>query len=199
MAAVASDAADPLEQALRGVGELLGSLPARSMLIGGMAVIANGHIRTTDDVDATVAGGAVSAREILDRAATFGIVPRIPDPLAFAERNQILLLVHRSSGVEIDLSLAWLPFEEQALERSLSVAFHGVTIRICHPEDLVVYKLVAARALDLEDARQLTLLHHHTIDRRRVSEALREFDEVLEDGRSRVELWQQIARSAYPA
>lgn len=119
---MANGAPDPLEQALRAVGELLGSLPARSMLIGGMAVIANGHIRTTDDVDATVAGGAVSDQEILDRAAMFGIVPRIPDPLGFAERNQILS-----------------------------------------------------------------------------SEALREFDEVLEDGRSRVELWHQIARSAYPA
>lgn len=130
---------------------------------------------------------------------SFGIVPRIPDSLAFVEHNQILLLVHQSSDVQVDLSLAWLPFEEHALERSLSVAFHGVTIRICHPEDIVVYKLVAARPLGLEDARQLTLLHHHTIDRRRASEALREFDEVLEDGRPRLPLWHEIARSAYPA
>ena len=169
------------------------------MLIGGIAVIANGHIRTTDDVDATVSGHATSAREILDLAATLDIVPRIPDPLAFAERNQILLLVHQPSGVELDISLAWLPFEEHALERCLSVDFRGITLHICHPEDLVVYKLVAGRPLDLEDARQLTLLHHRTIDRRRVSDVLREFDEVLEDRRSRVELWDEIAGSAYQA
>jgi hypothetical protein len=65
-------------------------------------------------------------------------------------------------------------------------------------EDLIVYKLVAARPVDLEDARQLAMRHHAHIDRERVRRIVAEFDGVLEDGRSRIDLWLSVERSAYP-
>ena len=47
-----------------------------------------------------------------------GIQARIENAREFAERNQIILAVHDPSGTSIDLSLAWLPFEEEALRAS---------------------------------------------------------------------------------
>lgn len=186
------------EQALRAVSALLAVLPGRAMLIGGVAVIAHGHVRTTDDIDVTTSGRGVTPGQILSLAAPYDIQPRIHDAAAFAQRTQVLLLVHRPSGVTIDLSLAWLPFEEEALERQMLVRLRDIDLRVCDPEDLIVYKLVAARPIDLEDARQLAMRHHARIDRERVRRILAEFDSVLADDRPRIELWETIERSAYP-
>jgi hypothetical protein len=78
------------------------------MLIGGVAVIARGVRRLTDDVDATVWAEGLETRSLLGALAAHRIVPRIDDALAFARRSQVILLQHEPSGVDIDLSLAWL-------------------------------------------------------------------------------------------
>lgn len=188
----------PYEDALRAVLALLDDLPGPGMIIGGLAVIAQGHVRATEDIDVTVSGASVTPGAVIDVAARHGIVSRIDDPVAFAERTQVLLLVHERTGVEVDLSLAWIPFEEEALARQQVVALGEMTIRVCHPEDLIIYKLVAARPLDLEDARQLTLRHGRALDRERIQRTVAGFDEILEDGRSRLALWLAIERSTMP-
>ena len=70
-------------------------------------------------------------------------------------------------------------------------------MRVCDLEDLIVYKLVAARPVDIEDARQLSMRHHTRIDRDKMTRRLTEFDEMLEDSRSRVAIWRDIERSAF--
>jgi hypothetical protein len=188
----------PYEDALRAVLALLEDLPGPGMIIGGLAVIVQGHVRTTEDIDVTVSGASVTPGSLIDVAARHGIRSRIDDPVAFAERTQVLLLVHERTGVEVDLSLAWIPFEEEALARRQVVPFRDTTMWVCHPEDLVIYKLVAARPLDLEDARQLALRHGMVLDRERIQRTLASFDEILEDGRSRVALWLDVERSTVP-
>jgi hypothetical protein len=48
--------------------------------------------------------------------------------LDFARENQILLLRHVPSGTDIDLSLAWLPFELEALGRAELLQLRGVEV-----------------------------------------------------------------------
>lgn len=191
-------APESYERALRAVSALLAALPGPTMFIGGLAVIVHGHVRTTDDIDATASGQRVTPEQIVSLAVAHDIHPRIADALTFARRTQVLLLVHGPTGVKVDLSLAWLPFEEEALARQMIVRFHDLELHVCDPEDLIVYKLVAARPVDLEDARQVAMRHRARIDRERVRRTLTAFDEILEDGRSRIDLWRAIETSAYP-
>lgn len=74
------------------------------------------------------------------------IVPRIPDWNDLVEKAQVLLLVHAPTGIGIDISLAWLPFEQQALDHAEVKAFAGTSIRAVRPEDLLIYKLIAHRS-----------------------------------------------------
>ena len=193
-----SGAPESYERALRAVVSLLAVLPGPTMFIGGLAVIAHGHVRATDDIDTTASGQRVTPEQIVSAAAAFDIHPRMDGAVEFARRTQVLLLEHRPTGVNIDLSLAWLPFEEEALARHVVVRFRDMDLRICGPEDLIIYKVVAARPVDLEDARQIALRHWAGIDRDRVRRTLAEFDAVLEDGRSRVDLWRAIEQSGHP-
>ncbi len=134
------------------------------MLIGGVAVTARGVRRLTDDVDATLWAEGVDVKQLLVRLAARGILPRIGDALAFARRNQVLLLRHEASGVDVDLSLAWLPFESAALDRADSLKLGRRYVRVAKPGDLIVYKAIAARERDLSDIERLLELHGSTID-----------------------------------
>jgi hypothetical protein len=153
---------------------------APHMLIGGVAVIAHGVRRLTDDVDATLWGEGVVLEALVRRLATQKIVPRIADALVFAQKNQVLLLRHEPSGVDIDLSLAWLPFERDALARSESKTIGERRVRVATPGDLVVYKAIAARQRDLSDIERLLELHASSIDLPRVRRTVEELASILE-------------------
>jgi hypothetical protein len=167
-----STAIDALERALARGGA--------HMLIGGVAVIARGVRRLTDDVDAAVWAEGTDLGELLARLAKQKIQPRIRDATAFARQNQVLLLRHSPSGIEIDLSLAWLPFERAALERADSIAIGRRRVPVAAPGDLIVYKAIAARARDLSDIERLLEIHGHAIDLKLVKRTIEELADALE-------------------
>lgn len=96
-------------------------------------MIAHGVPRYTADVDATVAAAPEPLEPIFDVFAEQRIVPRIAGALAFARERQVMLLRHEPSGVDLDVSLAWLPFELDAIGRSEMIDYAGVPIRIPRP------------------------------------------------------------------
>jgi hypothetical protein len=150
------------------------------MLIGGVAVIARGVRRLTDDVDATVWATKLDVDALQRRLKKYGISPRIPDAAAFARQNQVLLLRHDASGTDIDLSFAMLAFENEALDRADSLTIGGRRIRVASAEDLVVYKSIAARERDLSDVERLLEIHGESIDLSRVRRTVEELAGLLE-------------------
>ncbi len=146
------------------------------MVIGGIAIIARGVRRFTTDVDAVVRGDAIAPRELLDVLDGHRIVSRIPNPVSFAEANLVLLVRHAPTGVDLDVSFAWSAFEHDALAASTPTRFGRVRVPMCAPADLVVFKAIAGRPKDLEDAESLLVLYPD-IDvarvRRRVAELTR--------------------------
>lgn len=180
------DAPDPrlkptIGTAVRDVAEALARLPAPSMIIGGIAVIARGVPRLTRDVDATVAGGVMDLPALLDALRPHGLTPRIPDASTFAAANHVVLLRHEPSGVDVDLSIAWLPFELEAIAASERLALAGTHVAVAQPEDLIIYKAVAFRPQDQQDIERLLVLYGSAIDLSRVRRIVGEFAAALEE------------------
>src|SRR6266542_4107337 len=146
-----NDTPDPLLSALAALAAALKSSPAPSMIIGGIAVIAYGVPRQTIDIDATVSAVQTNLDELIARLAKHDISPRIENAIRFAQERQVLLLSHAPSRVPLDVSLAWLPFEEEALARARQIDFGGVWISVVSPGDLIVYKAIAWRERDRTD------------------------------------------------
>ena len=121
--------------ALRALWSALDRHGRPAMIIGGVAVIAHGVPRLTVDIDATVAAAGTDVDDLINVLTSDGIQARIENARDFVKRNQIFLAVHDLSGTSIDLSLAWLPFEEEALRSSQPCDYAGVKIRIPRPED----------------------------------------------------------------
>ena len=170
-----------LLEALAALAAVLRSLEAPSMVIGGVAVIAHGVPRLTVDIDATVWSEDVELERLLAALARHGIEPRILDALEFARRRQVLLLEHQPSGTPLEITLASLPFEREALARAATLRVAGVEIPIVSVEDLLVYKAVAWRDRDRSDLEELLALHGSAMNLERVRRLVREFAEVLDD------------------
>lgn len=166
--------------ALRALRRALESVAAPYMIIGGIAVVARGVARTTRDVDVTVPG-ELSTPALLGALAAHGIEPRIPDALAFSRRTHVLLLRHVRSEVEVDLTLAWAPFEIEALQRAERLTIGRVRVPVARPEDLVVYKLIGGRPLDLTDLAELVALHGTKMDQGRLLRLAAEVADALDD------------------
>ncbi|HEU4369110.1 MAG TPA: nucleotidyl transferase AbiEii/AbiGii toxin family protein [Methylomirabilota bacterium] len=181
--------------ALRALCDGLHALGVPWMITGGVAVIAHGVPRYTADVDATVAASSEPLERVFEVLAGRRIVPRIDGALEFARERQVLLLRHEPSGVDLDVSLAWLPFEVEAIRRSETRDYAGVTIRIPRPDDLVIYKVVAARPRDYDDVERLLMLHGPSLDLRHVTTTVREFADALEDA-GRIDTLERLLKQA---
>lgn len=179
----------PFLAPLAALQRLLARFGDRGMVIGGIAASLLGQPRLTADIDAVILLDIAELPRLLEAAAIEGLIPRIDDAEAFARQNRVLLLQHEESGIPVDISLGTLPFEKEAVERSVVRMVGGVDIRLPTPEDLVILKAVAHRPKDLLDI-QAILESHPDLDRERVRRWVSEFAEALQ----MPELWDDIAR-----
>jgi len=179
-------------EALSALSAAFEDLAAPAMVIGGMAVIAHGVPRTTLDVDATLCAEGLRLDRVFEVFARHGIEPRIPDARTFAEERQVLLLHHRTSGTPLDVSLAWLPFERDALARATPIDFGGATLAVVGVDDLIVYKAIAWRERDRTDIERLLALHRGSVDLERVRALVAEFCALLEEP-SRLDEFEALA------
>lgn len=187
----------PDQPLIRAIADLLAGLEetgADHMIIGGLAVIARGVVRHTDDADATVWAADINLSRLLETLHGRGIVGRIDDVEAFAAQSQVLLLVHEPTGVPIEVSLAWLPFERDALGRAETISVAGVDIPMATAQDLVIYKTIAWRDRDRQDVEALLRLHRRDIDLDYVRARIAEFAGALEEPERLDELEALIAR-----
>lgn len=167
-------------QTIAALGAALESIGVSWMVIGGVAIVARGVARLTDDVDATVIGAEFDLDAAITVFARHGITPRIDDAARFARQSQVLLLRHVPSDTPLDLSLAWLPFEVDAIERAERLDLNGVDAPVATVEDLLVYKAIAWRPRDRDDIARL-MAAGHTIDLVRVQATVDLLAEALEE------------------
>lgn len=93
-----------------------------------------------------------------------------------------VLLARTPSGVGVDIALGGLPFEELATARAREVELYpGCHLRLCTPEDLIVFKCFAARPLDWRDV-EMTIVRQGDagLDWPHIQEQLRPLAELKE-------------------
>ena len=150
------------------------------MIIGGVAVIALGIPRLTVDIDATVAAAHLGPERLAEALGRHGIQARIPDAIAFARARQVFLGVHEASGTPVDVSLAWLPFEDEALRACRPCARQGFPFGF-PVLDLLIDKLIASRPRTSKMPKVCSSFTGATMNLRRVREVVHGFARALDD------------------
>lgn len=124
--------------------------------IGGLALQRWGEVRVTQDVDLTIFCPLGKEMEIVDTLSTF-LTPRELDVEGLATIARMFLGL-APSGIQVDISLGFMPYEERVMERARNVDFEmAEPLRCCSPEDLAILKTVAGRERDWADIR--TIVH----------------------------------------
>ena len=169
----------PFEEALKNLLLWFKTVPAKGVVIGGVAASLLGQPRTTLDIDALVLMDISEWENFLNVGVKFGFLPRRKEALAFAKRNRVLLMQHQPSGTDIDISFGALPFEKETIKRSKHFKIGHLSIPLPTPEDLVIMKAVAHRTKDMMDIETI-LQAHPKMDLKRVLKWVKEFADFLE-------------------
>jgi len=122
------------------------------MLIGGQAVLLHGEPRLTQDVDVTLGVGPSRLTDLLAVCRSLGLDPLPSDIVAFVRETFVLPAADPATGIRVDLIFSTTPYEAQAIGRAIPVELAGEIVPFASAEDLVLHKLFAGRARDLEDA-----------------------------------------------
>ena len=174
-----------ITRAVEELAPVLDKHRGRSLVIGGIAVIARGVPRVTRDIDIAFSGADVPLQGLVADLAHAGIVARIDDALTFAAESQVLLSRHAETGVDIDVSFAWLPFELEAIAAAGPAMVGSAKLQVAQPEDLVIYKAIAWRPQDQQDVERLLALHGRRMDLSRIRRHVRDLGEAMEQDRLR--------------
>jgi len=150
------------------------------MVIGGQAVLLYGEPRLTKDIDITLGLGIEGLDKIKEIAESLSFKILIQDPDDFVKKTMVLPVLDDSSGIRVDFIFSFSAYEKQAIEKANEVNLDNVIVRFAALEDLVIHKVIAKRARDIEDIRVI-LVKNPEYDRDYIEKWLNEFDKSLEE------------------
>lgn len=157
----------------------------RYVVVGGLAVLAHGVLRATNDIDVVLDLEENNVGRATEALSALGFQPLIPVPLADLGRPErrrewieekgarvFHLFSDRHPTARVDIFLEE-PFDlEEVLERALhEEVAPGIVVPFIGREDLVRMKVEAGRSQDLVDAENLRLVASRSDDERENDEA----------------------------
>ena len=151
-------------------------------IIGGQAVLVHGQPRITRDIDISLGVDADRLPDMLGIVAETGLVPLTKDPKDFVSRTMVLPALDEASSVRVDLIFSNSLFEAEAIKRAKTIKILGQDTSFASPEDLIVHKVIAGRAVDLDDVKSV-ILRNKDLDLGHIRKWLAAFDQSFEDKR----------------
>jgi len=148
------------------------------MVIGGQAVLLYGEPRLTRDIDITLGVGVRELNKLKETISSLGLKILVERDEEFVERNMVLPTLDEKSGIRVDFIFSFSPYERQAIERAKDIKLGRSLVRFASLEDVVIHKVIAGRARDLEDIKSI-LLKNQKYDSDYIEKWLKEFDKSL--------------------
>lgn len=165
-------------QALHEISQFLIKQNVPHFVIGGIANAIWGRPRATLDADLKILLPFETIDTFVEQLGKqFSF--RVANPVSFAQELFVILL-QSSTGVDIDLIIGFLPYEESAYERVQWLAYDGVEFPVCTAEDLIIHKAISERPQDWADIEGIIQRQQNNLDQNYVKRWLWEFASLLE-------------------
>ena len=148
------------------------------MVIGGQAVLVYGEPRLTRDIDIIMGIGVDGLDRVKKIIKAIGLKSLVEKEKAFVERNMVLPTLDKKSGIRVDFIFSFSPYERQAIGRARDIKLGRSLVRFASLEDVVIHKMIAGRARDLDDVKSI-LLKNPKYDLVYIKKWLKEFDKSL--------------------
>ena len=159
------------------------------MVIGGQALLIYGEPRLTKDIDITLGVGTEELGKLKNAVENLGlkILPDYPED--FVKKTMVFPCLDEASGIRVDFIFSFSHYERQAIDKSRPVKLGRISVRFASLEDVVIHKVIAGRARDIEDIKSL-LLKNPCYDGKYIDGWLEQFDRSLNG--SFLELFKKI-------
>ena len=164
------------QRVLSKISKALGEASITYMVIGGQAVLQYSEPRFTNDIDVTLGIGADQTTKMLALAKAQGWRILVENPEAFIQETMVLPVEDTETHIRIDFIFSWTSYEQNAIARSSIIAgSESSDIHYATKEDIIIHKMLARRARDLEDIKNI-LLANQTIDHAYIETCLKTFE-----------------------
>lgn len=151
------------------------------MIIGGQAILLYGNPRLTKDIDITLGIGMEDIdrlKQVIQKLRLKILIEQVDD---FIKKTMVLPVIEEKSGIRVDFIFSFSEYEKQAILKANPVRFGKTTVDFASLEDMIIHKIVAGRARDIEDIMGL-LAKNKKYNTRYIHKWLKEFDKTLQQG-----------------
>lgn len=138
-------------------------LGGRCCYVGGIAVVAWGRPRHTEDLD-VILELAPGAENGLAAELTEAGLQLDPRDLSDARSDDSHVTVHTDGLLHIDIVLACSPIHDAELGRAVEIEVDGARFPVCAPEDAITHKLRFGSPRDVEDAEGMLVVQWERLD-----------------------------------
>jgi predicted nucleotidyltransferase len=148
------------------------------MVIGGQAVLIYGEPRLTKDIDITLGVGVSKLNEINSIVEKLNLKILVDEK--FVQKTMVLLVIDEKTGIRVDFIFSFSLYEKQAIKRATDIKFDNTIVKFASLEDLIIHKIIAGRAIDIEDVRSI-ILKNPDYNTKHIKRWLQEFDKSLNE------------------
>ena len=150
------------------------------MVIGGQAVLLYGEPRLTKDIDITLDMGIEGYPEVSKVVENLFFKILVDNPEEFIKKTMVLPTIEEKSGIKIDFIFSFTPYEKQAIGNAIDVKISDKMVKFATLEDVIIHKIIAGRARDIEDIKAI-LLKNPDYNTKYIYKWLNDFDTSLKE------------------
>lgn len=163
------------------------------MVIGGQAVLIYGEPRLTRDIDITLGLEVEKLEKILDIVTRLKLKILINDIEDFVRKTMVFPTLDQRSGIRVDFIFSFSPYEIQAIEKASTVIIGRTPVKFASLEDVVIHKIIAGRARDIEDVKSILIKNpDYNVDY--INHWLEKFDSSL--GENYCEIFKKVVEDS---
>jgi predicted nucleotidyltransferase len=157
-----------LEQTLKALVAIFDARLVDYAIIGGIAAIQHGRVRTTNDIDTLVSVNQIAMPGMFEALEAGGF--KAESLRNSRELRDEGLTTIRLGDVVVDLMRPILPVYVRILKAAVKFEILGQTVRVCSVEGLILMKLIAFRPQDEADIKDLMAAHADRLDLKQIRE-----------------------------
>jgi predicted nucleotidyltransferase len=169
-----------IEQLIKKIAQHLDKERIPYMIIGGQAVLLYGSPRLTRDIDMTLGVDTDKFFLIQTICKNLGLKILPENPEDFANQTKVLPAEDPNSKVRVDFIFSFTHYEQQAINRAKEVHMNDYPVRFASCEDVIIHKMLAARAVDEEDVKNILIKNENAIDLEHIRKWLSQFGKIAE-------------------
>ena len=160
------------------LGKGLDNIRVGYIIIGGQAVLIYGEPRLTKDIDITIGVNPKQKNKIINLAETLKLNILVNNCEKFIDDTYVLPCESKKYSMRVDFIFSDTEYEKLAIKRANKILIQDYGINFASLEDLVIHKIIAGRARDIEDI-EIILMKNKNYDINYIIKWLNSFEKAL--------------------